>query len=266
MNKIKNIFSYLANLTNFIFIILITAFLLTGFLSGCKNSAGSETGRDENILLVGSDTTYPPFEYMEDGSLTGFDIDLINEVAKRMGKEIEISSVKWDPEFKDLRDGKLDMIISAVQITEDKEGIVDFSDPYFTLEYLMISLSESEIKIKEDLAGKNIGVLKIGMESLDEDYLLNYKVSVYEDIMVMLEDLKNKKIEAILISLPLSISLLRDNNEMYMVLDRIKSKKEFGIVFNEGSILREEINAILKEINADGTYQNIFDKWFNYNV
>ena len=229
-----------------------------------ENSQGSSQG-NKSLLIVGSDTTYPPFEFIASGDIAGFDIDLIKEVVSRMKKEIEITPSSWDPEFKDLIDGKLDIVISAVSIEAEKTTIVDFSKPYYTLEYLLVSLSGSEIKVKEDLAGKKIGILKVGKSNISDDYLINYEVLDYEDIMDMLDALGNKEIEAVLINLPLAVSLLKDNKDMYLVLDKINSDREFVIVFKKGSPLVWQVNQILDTMLTDGKYQSIYDKWFNYN-
>jgi len=245
---------------------------LTG-LAGCdrfvsttasENSQGSSQ-ENKSLLIVGSDTTYPPFEFIDNGDIAGFDIDLIKEIVSRMKKEIEITSNYWDPEFKDLIDGKLDIVISAVSIEAEKTTIVDFSKPYYTLEYLLVSLSGSEIKTKEDLVGKKIGILKVGKSNISEDYLINYNVSDYEDIVDMLDALGNKEIEAVLINLPLAVSLLKDNKDMYLVLDKINSGRKFAIVFKKGSPLVWQVNQILDTMVTDGKYQDIYDKWFNYN-
>lgn len=254
---------------------LLLFLLLTGLsgLAGCDrlgNTAASENNQgssqeNKSLIIVGSDTTYPPFEFIENGDIVGFDIDLIKEVVSRMKKEIEITSNSWDPEFKDLIDGKLDIVISAVPIEADKTAIVDYSKPYYALEYLLVSLSGSEIKIKQDLTGKKIGVLKVGKSNISEDYLSDYEVSDYEDIMDMLDGLGNKEIEAVLINLPLAVSLLKDNKDMYLVLDKINSDREFAIVFKKGSPLVWQVNQILETMVTDGKYQSIHDEWFNYN-
>jgi ABC-type amino acid transport substrate-binding protein len=221
----------------------------------------SSTGRDD-ILIVGSDTDYPPFVFVKDGNPVGFDIDLAEEIAKRMGKEIEIVPIPWDCNFKELNNDEIDMEISAIPITEEYEKIVDFSGPYFLLEYLLISLSGAEVKIKEDLEGKAVGILEIEKENLDNDCLLNYEVYTYGSVIEMFDDLQNKKIEGVLISLPQGVNKLKDNRELYIVLNMIKTNKEFGIVFKKGNILKEEVDGILEEIKEDGTYDEIYSEWF----
>jgi ABC-type amino acid transport substrate-binding protein len=258
-----------------IFAMLFLLFAGIWGLAGCdrfgnttaseNSQASSQESSNKSLLIVGSDTTYPPFEFIENGDIAGFDIDLIKEIVSRMKKEIEITSNPWDPKFKDLIDGKLDIVISAVPIEAEKTAIVDYSKPYYALEYLLISLSGSQIKIKQDLAGKKIGVLKVGKLNISKDYLINYDVSDYEGIMDMLDALGNKEIEAVLINLPLAVSLLKDNQDMYLVLDKINSDREFAIVFKKGSPLVFQVNQILDTMVTDGKYQSIYDKWFNYN-
>lgn len=249
-----------------LFLLLVGLTGLVGCDSfGSTTTSENKSNENKSLLIVGSDTTYPPFEFIDKGDIAGFDIDLIKEIVSRMKKEIEITSISWDPEFKDLIDGKLDIVISAVPIEAGKTAIVDYSKPYYALEYLLVSLSGSEVKIKEDLAGKKIGVLKVGKSNISEDYLSNYEVSDYEDIMDMLDALGNKEIEAVLVNLPLAVSLLKDNKDMYLVLDKINSDREFAIVFKKGSLLVSEVNQILDTMVTDGKYQSIYDKWFNYN-
>ncbi len=250
-------------------LISILAVCLILSLAGCLkiSTAASTTPNfdfDKKTIVIGSDTTYPPFEYLDNGETLGFDIDIIKEIAARLGKNIEIKNIAWNPEYKELIDGKIDMIISAVPETVEST-IVDFSKSYFTLEYLLISLNGSEIKTKENLAGKKIGILKVGRDCISDEYLKNYKLNIYEDIMAMLQALKDKEIEAILIASPMGVSLLRENKDTYMVMDKITANKNFVMVFNKGSVLREKVNNAIDQIKADGTYKSIYDKWFDYN-
>ena len=88
------------------------------------------------------------------------------------------------------------------------------------------------------------------------------KIEIYEDILVMIEDLKNKKIEGVFISLPIASNIMKENEGLFTVLDTIKSNMQFGIVFRNGNPLREDVNNALKEIVEDGTYKTIYDEWF----
>ena len=156
------------------------------------------------------------------------------------------------------------MVISAVPVTEEKEEIIDFSIPYYRLNYLLISLIGSEKMIKEDLEGERIGILETNKDNLDEDYLSKYEIITYGEIVEMIDDLRNKKIEGVLVTVPIAVNIFKENKEMCLVLDEVKSSKEFAIVFDKGSELKEEVDKVLGEIYEDGTYDTIYDRWFSY--
>jgi polar amino acid transport system substrate-binding protein len=226
----------------------------------------SDTLIEKNTLIVGSDTTFPPFEYIEDGDIIGFDIDIINEIATRLDKEIIIGPFSWDPDFKMLQEGDLDLVISAVPYIEEKEEIVDFSEPYFTMEYLLISLVGSDITVREQIRGKKIGILEAFNCCVDEDYLNSFEVLEFKDAMSLLEALKNNEVEAILLSLPIAVNLLRENMGKYFVIEEVLSGKEFVIVFNNDSSLKPAVNNALRDMREDGTYDMIYKKWFDYST
>lgn len=224
------------------------------------------TGRDLSQvpkLTVGTDTSYPPFEFLnQEGKAEGFDIDVITEIGNRLGKEIEIKSVAYDSLYQELDAGNIDLAISALPILEDKKNAVDYSDAYYTLEYLLISLSDTQIMIKEDMASKDVGILRTAKEGLSEEVLARYRIADYEDIKVMMDDLKAKNIEGVLISKPIAINILNQDGMLYRVLDTIKSKRDFVIAMGKNSQILEDINQAIAQMAQDGTAAEIYDKWF----
>ena len=179
--------------------------------------------------------------------MIGFDVDLANEIAKRLGKEIRLESIQWDTDFKLLREGAIDLIISAVPYNPEKDAIVDFSKPYFSMKYMLISLSGSEIKIKDDLAGKKVGILESGAENINPEYLADFEVVKYKDILELLDGLKAQDVSAMLLSLPVAINLLKENAELYNILDEPVSSQEFVIVYRKGSQLKGMIDTALDD-------------------
>ena len=260
--KNKKIFLFFINI--FLSAVIICLLLST---VNCRisDNTGDENSDGEN-LTVGCDATYPPFESMEDGNIVGFDIDIIREIAERMGRDIEIEPITWDNTYMFPEDMDLDMIISAIPIVAERENLVDFSDPYFVMEYMLITLSGIDIKTKEDLEGREVGILNSENSYLGEDYLRVYRIEAYNEVATMFEDLGNENINGLLISLPIGTNLMTKNEGIYSVLEIIKSNKEFGIVLREGSALKEEVNRIIEEIMQDGTYDEIYGRWFDYNI
>ncbi|MDD3439763.1 MAG: ABC transporter substrate-binding protein [Clostridiaceae bacterium] len=237
-------------------------------MNDVKNEAGPQSEQKlthtTGKLIVGSDTTYPPFEYIKDNEIVGFDIDIAGEIAERLDLEVEFKSIEWDSTFKIPEEIRLDMVVSAIPVMEEKKEFVDFSDPYFVMEYMLVTLKEAEVKIKEDLEGSKIGMLKDAAGSLPGEYLSSYQVESYNDVLLMFDDLKNKKIEGLLISVPIGSSIIGENNGSYSILEIVRSNTEFGIVFAKGGILKDKVNRVLSEIKEDGTYEEIYNRWFEY--
>jgi len=260
-----------------VFMVLIIVFLIySGLAAGCSGQDnGSEINQDrglqaptvlESKIFIGSDTSYPPFEFVQDGVIIGFDIDIAREIAARLERKMEIVPINWDFTYKIPESAELDMIISAVSAAEGKEEFVDFSDPYYTMEYVFMVLSDAELKIRKDLKGKKIGMISHEVKYLSPEYLMDYVIEEHKDVLLMLEELRNKNIDGILISIPVGKSIIEENNGIYRVLEVVKSERTFNIVFHEGSPLRDEVNRILSEMAEDGTYKQIYDKWFLFSA
>jgi polar amino acid transport system substrate-binding protein len=250
-------------------IILIMVIMYAGIVPGCSQASNGIVAFKEgqltyfdNKIIVGTDASYPPFEFIQDGEIRGFDIDIASEIASRLEKELEIVPITWDFTYKIPEDTELDMIISAVSEEEDKEEFVDFSDPYYTLEYILVVLSDAELTIKEDLKDKKVGMIDIRVKDLDPESLKSFAVEEYKEILVMMEDLRNKNIDGVIISVPFGKNIIEENNGIYTVLETIKSNKAFNIVFHKDSPLKDEVNRILDEMIQDGTYQEIYESWF----
>jgi polar amino acid transport system substrate-binding protein len=250
-------------------VILILVIMYAGIVPGCGQASNGIVAFKEgqltyfkNRILVGTDASYPPFEFIQDGEIQGFDIDIASEIAMRLEKEIHIVPVTWDFTYEIPEDTRLDMIISAVSEEEDEKEFVDFSDPYYTMEYILVILSDAKLTIKEDLKGKKVGMIDTCVKNLDPEYLKSFAIEEYKEILVMMEDLRNKSVDGILISVPFGMNIMEENSGIYRVLEAIESDKVFNIVFHKGSPLKDEVNRILDEMIQDGTYQEIYDKWF----
>jgi len=267
MSSKKNIIK----ISPFVFLVIVVLVItcMTGCVSfgsifhGSLPDEQTNTGEvSSKLLIIGVDSTYPPFEFVENGEMIGFDVDLANEIAKRLGKEIKLESIQWDTDFKLLREGSIDLIISAVPYNPEKDVIVDFSKPYFSMKYKLISLSGSEIKLKDDLSGKKVGILESGAENLDPEYLADFEIVKYKDVLEMLDGLKAQNVSAILLSLPVAINLIKENAQTYNILGETISSQEFVIVYRKGSQLKGMIDNVVDGLKNDGTYDTIYNKWF----
>jgi ABC-type amino acid transport substrate-binding protein len=114
--------------------------------------------QEEGTMLVGSDIAFAPFEFVEDGENKGFDIDLMNAIAERIGVEVEFVNTSFDTIFTQLSSGQFDAIISGITITPERDEEINFSNPYFSATQGIAVPAGSDIAGVEDLAGKQVGV------------------------------------------------------------------------------------------------------------
>ncbi|MBU2597995.1 MAG: basic amino acid ABC transporter substrate-binding protein [Actinobacteria bacterium] len=223
----------------------------------------------EGYLTVGTDAAYPPLENVEAGEFVGFDIDLVKEIANGLGLEAEIINTAWDGIFPALIAHKFDVVISAVTITEDRDKEMDFSDPYLDSDQSIATKDDSGIKTKADLKDKILGVQigttgELTAKEIDEEMGVA-EIKTYDDILLAFEDLKAGRIDAIINDIPTSAYIVKDNPEL-VIVEKIITNEKYGIVFAPDTPeLLKAVNKVLKEMKEDGTYDQIYSKWFGEN-
>lgn len=217
-------------------------------------------------IKVGTNAEYRPFEYVdESGEIVGFDIDLIKELAKRAGYEVELVNTKWDGIFTALAAGEFDVVASACTITDERKQSVDFTDPYFNAGQSIAVLADNEtIKTVEDLKGKRIGVQLGTTGDMEASKIEGAEVKRYEEITLAFQALANGDVDAIVNDTPTSADIIKANPEIKAKIVGEPFTNEFyGIAVNKGKPeIRDALNKALAEIKADGTYDQIYRKWF----
>jgi polar amino acid transport system substrate-binding protein len=249
--------------TLFILISLVLVFTV----AGCSTSQSTlEKVKQDKVLIVGTDPTFPPFEFKNDKKeYDGFDIDMIRAVAKEMG----IPKVQFvDTEFKGLIPGlqakKFDAIMSGIYKTDERAKVIGFSDTYYP-GGLAIMVKEDNNKIKNinDLKGKEVSV-QIGTKSvsfLKEKYP-QVKVKEVEKNSDMFLELESNRVEAVVTGQPAAKVYAKEKGGV-KVLDQLLTHEEYAIgTRKEDEALNKEFNAALKRLKANGEYAKIVKKWF----
>lgn len=241
-------------------------------LGGClggddETTTTATTGGDlglitEGTLLVGSDIPFPPFEQGKAPNYKGFDIDLMDEVGKRLGLQVEIKDTAFDTIFRDLDQGKFDMVASATTITPEREKTVDFSDPYYKTDQALVTESGSEIKAVEDLAGKTVGAQD---GTTGEDYANDEtdakNVRGFPEGPDAINALRSGQVDAVIIDKPVAEDAIKKQGNVEIVA--IPTSELYGLFFGQDSdVLRERVNEVLAEIKGDGTLDDLSQKWF----
>jgi ABC-type amino acid transport substrate-binding protein len=221
--------------------------------------------QDDNTVTVGTNAEYPPFESVDaDGNIVGFDIDLFNAIAEDAGFEVEYVNTRWDGIFVALSEGEFDAVVSAATINDEREEIVDFSDPYFNAGQTIAVPAGSEIAGVEDLVGLRIGV-QAGTTGNDyANEIEGAEVAEYEEITLAFQALGAGDIDAIINDGPTSADIIANNPDLEAVIVGEPLTDEFyGIAINpEEAELLDAVNTSLANLIADGTYAEIFNEWF----
>ena len=227
---------------------------------------GASVGHaQDNVLRVGTDATFPPMEFVDNGKRTGFDIELMEAIAKNMGKQIE-----WiDIDFKGLIPGliskRFDMAVSAIYITDERKKVVDFTDPYYAGGLVaMVKDNNAAIKKLADLDGKNVSV-QVGTKSvsyLAEKFPKVQRVEVEKNQeMFSLVDIG--RADAAVTGKPAAFQYVRTRGGL-RVLDEQLTTEEYGMALRKDTPeLTKAVNASIAKLKADGTYAAIVKKWFS---
>jgi polar amino acid transport system substrate-binding protein len=227
---------------------------------------GASVGHaQDNVLRVGTDATFPPMEFVDNGKRTGFDIELMEAIAKNMGKQIE-----WiDIDFKGLIPGliskRFDMAVSAIYITDERKKVVDFTDPYYAGGLVaMVKDNNAAIKKLTDLDGKKVSV-QVGTKSvsyLAEKFPKVQRVEV-EKNQEMFNLVDIGRADAAVTGKPAAFQYVRTRGGL-RVLDEQLTTEEYGMALRKDTPeLTKAVNAALAKLKADGTYAAIVKKWFS---
>ena len=247
-------------------LVLLAAVLVAtgcGDDDGGSSSSGSLNTITEGKLRVGSDIPYAPFEFGRAPDYEGFDVDVVNEVAKRLKLDAEFVKTPFDPIFRNLAQGRFDMVASAATITPERKKTVDFSVPYFPADQSLMVKRGSDIKTTDDLAGKRLGA-QVGTTGADyaKDKTKAETVRTYDLIDDAFKALQTGQVDAVLNDFPVSKYAERSKPEL-QVVQRIPTGEEYGFGFNKNDTkLRTEVNKAINEMKDDGTYTKIYKKWF----
>ncbi|MFL0506090.1 substrate-binding periplasmic protein [Ureibacillus sp. 179-F W5.1 NHS] len=240
-----------------------------------KDSKKEETNALEQIqqdgkMTVGIMGTYAPYNYLnENKEYDGFDVDIAKELANRLGVEAEFVAQDFSGLIPGLQKDKFDILVSQVTITEERQKQIDFTEPYITNQVkVIVKESNTDIQSKEDFKGKKIGV---GLGTNDETYLRtelmpevgDFTINTYDDVITTLKDLDAGRIDATINNVYALKPVIEENGyAIKAVGEPIKSDKAAVAVKKGNTELVDALNKALEEMKQDGTYEEIFMKWF----
>lgn len=220
--------------------------------------------QEPGVLRVGSDLDFAPFEFIEDGEEKGFDIELVNEIADRLGLEVEYVNASFDTIFTQLAGGEFDLIVSAITITDERLETIDFSDPYFAANQALVVQAGSEIGAVDDLADRDVGA-QAGTTGLDyaRDNFTESRIVEFPTYPAAFTALEAGQLDAVLADLPVAAEEVDGSDGALEIVEEVDTNELYGLgVQKDQDALLEAVNEQLAEIIADGTYEELYQTWF----
>jgi polar amino acid transport system substrate-binding protein len=260
---------------------LVVALTAAMFAAGCGssddtssttgNSGSTASGGDidlsgvtllkDGTLTVGSDIPFPPFEQGDPPDYEGFDIDLINAVADKMGLTTSIQDAPFNLLLSG-GGGQFDLAIAATTITPERAQKVDFSDPYFDAEQGLLVPDGSDIQTVDDLSGKIVGAQDgTTGETYAQDNTDASEVRPFPQIDDAYNALKNGQVDAVLNDLPSVQAAAKQLGGLEVVQD-FPTDEQYGIYAQKGAPIIPAVNEALQQVKDDGTLQELYQKWF----
>lgn len=235
---------------------------------GCMSLSAASVAEAET-LRVGTEATYAPFEFANaDGSLTGFDVELIRAIGKEAGyDDVEVINMPFDGLIPAIMTSQIDTIIAAMTITEERAKRVDFSEPYYTSGLSVLILEENAAKYPNVNALKGQALCaQIGTTgAMTAEKLSPGKVKAFNTEPEAFMELKAKGCEGVVNDRPINLYFLSQSNasEGVTEINEILTAEKYGIAVRKGNTeLLDKINAGLKTLRDNGTYDQIYQKWF----
>ncbi|MFJ8466752.1 transporter substrate-binding domain-containing protein [Streptomyces swartbergensis] len=233
--------------------------------SGTKTAAGGVELVKAGRLTTCTHLPYPPFQSEIDGKVQGFDVSLIDLVAKDLGVRQDIVDQPFE-NFKtggSLNAGQCDLAAAGMTITEERKKNVDFSDPYFNATQAVLVDKKSGIGSFAGLKGKKLGAQA---QTTGEDYAKSKGLDPvsFESSDAVLNGLRTGQVQAVIIDYPVVQGWLKDkaNADAFEVVDNLDTGEQYGFTVKKGNTkLRAAINKAIQDAKADGTYKRLYEQW-----
>lgn len=236
------------------------------------SSGGGGSEADIGLIKDGQIVTcthlpYEPFQFEKGGKIVGFDVDIIDLVAKKLGVTQSIVDTPFEgiQSGEDLNARKCDIAAAAMTITPERQEKIAFSAPYFDANQALLVEKDSGISSLEDLTGKTLGVQSgtTGKMYAEKNAPKGVELKDYEDLALELSSVKSGQIPAAVNDIPVLLDYVKKNPDLE-VAAQFETGEQYGFGMKKGTSteLEKAVNEVIKAAKADGTYDKIYEKWF----
>ena len=240
-----------------------TASSVASSAAASSAAAAELTTVEAGKLTMATNAAFPPYEMPTDaGDFEGIDVETAQAIADKLGLELQIDDMDFDAALLSVQQGKADIVMAGVTVTDERKNVMDFSDSYATGIQSIIVPEGSDIASPDDLAGKKIGTQRgtTGYIYCSDDFG-DDAVVAYDDGLTAVQALNNGQVDAVVIDNAPAQEFVAANPGL-VILDTSYAEEDYAIGMAKGNTaLEDAVNAALEELKADGTLQSIVDKY-----
>ncbi|MBD8555973.1 amino acid ABC transporter substrate-binding protein [Rhizobium sp. CFBP 8762] len=235
------------------------------FVTGLLAIIGA-TGAYAADLTVGANIGNVPWEFEDaSGKVTGFEVDLVNEIAKRLGKSVEFVNTPFNGLFPAVQSGRINMAISSITITEKRLESVSFAQPYYDSDQSLTVTAASGITGLKDLSGKVVSADTgstgdMWAEAHNAEYKFG-EIRRFEGLQPAMLDLVAGRVDGYISDIPALLYYVKDKPEL-KVVERIPTGEKYSIMFNKNDPLATEVNTVITALKGEGFIAKLHEQWF----
>lgn len=233
--------------------------------SEAASAAADVTTVEAGKLTMATNATFPPYEMTTDnGTIEGIDVDTAQAIADKLGLELQIDDMDFDAALLSVQQGKADIAMAGITVTDERKAVMAFSDSYATGIQSIIVPEGSDIASVDDLSGKKIGTQRgtTGYLYCSDDFG-DDAVVAYDNGLTAVQALNNGQVDCVVIDNEPAKAYVEANPGL-KILDTSYAEEDYAIGMNkDNTALLDAVNAALEELKADGTLQSIVDKYIS---
>lgn len=242
-------------------VVVLAGILSLGTFTGCSKS--------EDVIVMGTNATFPPFEEIQGNEIVGFDVDISKIIAEKLGKTLKVEDMEFNQLLGAVASGKVDFVAAGMTVDEERAKQVDFSDNYFVSKQVIIVKEDNDNIVEaEDLVDKKVGV-QLGTTGdifvsgyTSEENGGTIEVIQFDKGALAVAELSLGKIDAVVLDEEPAKKIVA-NYEGVKIIEAPFINENYALAVKKGNTeLLEDINEILAEIQADGTYDALCEKYF----
>lgn len=250
-----------------VIIVVIAYFGYQTASGGNSSSSKSSSSSDAPVLKVATTGVSFPGSYKDDdGNLTGFDVEVIKAVADKIGYDVDFTTTSFDGLFGLLTSHKVDVIASSIAITDEREETYDFSTPYATFQYGIVTKSDSDLTSVDDLDNATIAAT-VGSNQINvlQNFNSTIQIQTYDDREAALSAVTNGQVDGYSNAKTILSAIIDQKGLDLKILDGEIEEENIAIAFNKGEDeeLQEKVNDALAELQEDGTIAELSEKFFS---